>query len=711
MPPELNGRLDFWNIGYPLGAVVYLTGVVSAGAIAWALWRRSLYWRLGKPNPDFGSWRTRIWTAARTLLVDSAGHRRFVRHEGYPGAMHFLIFWGIAILFIATTVDAVEFNAERYLGWHVPTSRIAVQLELVWDVGGVMLMAGVGLAAWRRYVVRPARLNTMLENGILLAFLMASALSGFVLQSLRMAATELEPASALYSPASAYWSPFSYVIALGIRGAGMSVYAMEVSHFALWWAHAALMSATFVYAAWRFGPLMHIFVSPLNLALRSSVTRPKGALRPMGNLDELETFGAREVTDLTSKQLLDFDACTNCGRCQDQCPAWRSGKPLSPRKLVQDARAYMESRAPVLLAQGVDAAPPPPEADLVHGAVTTDVLWSCTTCRACMEACPAFVEHVDSIVDMRRFLMMEEADAPEGAMSALTSMEQRGHPWRGTQASRTDWMEGAGAVTLAEDAEHEVLLWIGCASALDGRGQQVARAMASVLRMAGVRYRVLGDEETCTGDPARRMGNEYLFQTMAERNIETLRGYGARRIVTLCPHCFNTMRNEYPQFGGDFEVQHYTEFAAGLLREGRIRPAKAVPLSVAYHDSCYLGRHNDVYEAPREIIRAIPGARLVEMGEGRCRERGFCCGAGGGRMWMEETGTRVNHIRTEHFLETEADAVGVSCPFCLQMMEEGIGAKGEQDRKSAKDLLELLAESLGADEPAPPAPPGPVIPA
>lgn len=700
MPPELNGRLDFWNIGYPLGAVVYLTGVVSAGAIAWALWRRSRYWRLGKPNPDFGSWRTRIWAAARTLLVDSAGHRRFVRHEGYPGAMHFLIFWGIAILFIATTVDAVEFNAERYLGWRVPTSRIAVQLELVWDIGGVMLMAGVGLAAWRRYVVRPARLNTMLENGILLAFLMASALSGFVLQSLRMAATELEPSSGLYSPGSAYWSPFSYVIALGIRGAGMSVYAMEVSHFALWWAHAALMSATFVYAAWRFGPLMHIFVSPLNLALRSSVTRPKGALRPMGNLDELETFGAREITHLSSKQLLDFDACTNCGRCQDQCPAWRSGKPLSPRKLVQDARAYMESRAPVLLAQGADAAPPPPEADLVHGAVTPDVLWSCTTCRACMEACPAFVEHVDSIVDMRRFLMMEEADAPEGAMSALTSMEQRGHPWRGTQASRTDWMEGAGAVTLAEDAEHEVLLWVGCASALDGRGQQVARAMASVLRMAGVRYRVLGDEETCTGDPARRMGNEYLFQTMAERNIETLRGYGARRIVTLCPHCFNTMRNEYPQFGGDFEVEHYTEFAARLLREGRIRPAKAVPLSVAYHDSCYLGRHNDVYEAPREIIRAIPGARLVEMGEGRCRERGFCCGAGGGRMWMEEAGTRVNHIRTEHFLETEADAVGVSCPFCLQMMEEGIGAKGEQDRKSAKDLLELLAESLGAAEPA-----------
>ena len=697
MPPELNGRLDFWNIGYPLGAFVYLVGVVSAAAVAWALWRRSRYWRLGTPNPDVGPWGARLRAAARSLLTDAAGHRRFVSHERYPGAMHALIFWGMAVLFAATTLDAFEFNAENWLGWHLPTRRVGVQLELVWDVGGVMLIAGVGLAAFRRYVLRPPRLNTMLENGVLLALLFAMAISGFVLQSLRMAATELEPSSELYSPSSAYWSFFSYGIAVGIRAAGMTVWAMEAAHFWLWWAHAALMSATFVYAAWRFGPLMHIFVSPLNLVMRSSVTRPKGALRPMGNLDELPAFGAREITQLTTKQLLDYDSCTNCGRCQDQCPAWRSGKPLSPRKLVQDAKAYTEARAPVLLSLGADAPAPPPELDLVHGYVSTEALWACTTCRACMEACPAFVEHIDSIVEMRRYLMMEEADAPDTAMEALTSMEQRGHPWRGTQATRVDWMEGVDAVAMADDPEHDVLLWVGCTSALDGRGQQVARAMASVLKLAGVRYRVLGSEETCTGDPARRMGNEYLFQMMAEQNIETLQAYGVRKVVTLCPHCFNTMRNEYPQFGGDFEVTHYTQYVAELLREGRVKPKRAVPLSVAYHDSCYLGRHNDVYEPPREIARAIPGLTLVEMGEGRCRERGFCCGAGGGRMWMEEAGTRVNHIRTDHFLETDADAVGVSCPFCLQMMEEGISAKGVGDRKAAKDLLELLAESLAEE--------------
>ena len=698
MPPDLNGRLDFWNIGYPLGAIVYLSAVVAIAAVAWALYRRSRIWRLGAPNPDVGPWGPRLLAGLRTLAVDSFAHRRFLRHERYPGLMHFLIFWGIAVLLVATTLAAVEFNLERYVGWRFPTAAIGVQLELVWDLGGLMLIAGIGLAAYRRYVLRPPRLNTMLENGVLLWVLLAMALSGFVLQSLRMAATEMEPSSALYRPEWAVWSPVSYAIAAGVRATGMTVYAMEVSHFVLWWAHAALMSAAFVYAAVRFGPLMHIFVSPLNLLMRTSVVRPKGALRPMGALDELESFGARDLTSLTTKQLLDLDACTNCGRCQDQCPAFASGKPLSPRKVIQDAKAYMEQRAPALLAlrDGEQAADP--ERSLVHDFVTPEALWACTTCGACEEACPAGVEHIDTIVDMRRFLTMEEAAVPETAMDALTSMEQRSHPWRGTSATRTDWMEGTGAVTMAEDPEHEVLLWVGCTSALNVRNQAAVRAMAAVLKRAGVRYRVLGNEEACTGDPARRMGNEYVYQMLAEQNIATLNGYGVKKILTLCPHCFNTMKNEYPQLGGEYEVLHYTEYVAELVRDGRIKPVARIEATVAYHDSCYLGRHNGIYDPPREIAEAIPGLTLVEMGEDRCRERGFCCGAGGGRMWMEEEGTRVNHIRTDHFLETGADVVGVSCPFCLQMMEEGIGAKGMGDTKQAKDLLELLAESLDGPE-------------
>ena len=458
MPPELNGRVDFWNIGYPLGAIVYLMSLLAVLAIAWSLYQRSKIWRLGTTNPDVGPWRARAWAGLKTVLLDSIAHRRFVRRERYPGTMHFLIVWGILILFVATTLDAVEFNAEKYFGVHLLTADVKVERELIWDVGGLMLIAGIAMAAYRRYVTKPPRLNTMLENGVLLVLLLSMALSGFLLQSLRMAATEMEPASTLFNPDWARWSFASWVVAQAIRGLGVTVYAMEVSHFVLWWSHAALMSGTFMYAAWRFGPLMHIFVAPLNLVMRSSVTRPKGALRPMGDLDTLSSFGASDINQLSIKQLLDYDSCTDCGRCQDQCPAWRSGKPLSPRAVIQQAKGYMVERAPVLLSLAEGEQAPASDRSLVHDVITPEALWACTTCGACVQACPAFVEHIDTIVDMRRFLTMEEAAVPETAMEAMMSIEQRGHPWRGTQATRTDWMDGTDAVTMADDPEHEVLL-------------------------------------------------------------------------------------------------------------------------------------------------------------------------------------------------------------------------------------------------------------
>ena len=308
------------------------------------------------------------------------------------------------------------------------------------------------------------------------------------------------------------------------------------------------------------------------------------------------------------------------------------------------------------------------------------------------------VEHIDMIVDMRRNLVMEQASMPETAASALMSMEQRGHPWRGTQHTRTDWADGLGVRTLAEHPDAEVLFWVGCTAALEQRSRGIARSMASVLKRAGVDFAILGAEEGCTGDPARRMGNEYLYQVMAQQNIETLDRYNVRKIVTVCPHCFNTIKNEYPHLGGSYEVMHYSEFAAELIAQGRIRPVVTIDTSMAYHDSCYLGRHNGVYDAPREVAAAIPGLKLVEME--RRRERGFCCGAGGGHMWMEESrGRRVNHVRTEQVLETGADTVGVSCPFCLQMFVEGAGSVEGAEGLEARDLIELLDESLGEEEP------------
>jgi len=314
-----------------------------------------------------------------------------------------------------------------------------------------------------------------------------------------------------------------------------------------------------------------------------------------------------------------------------------------------------------------------------------------------MEECPAMVEHVDSIVEMRRFMVMERGEMPDGVRTVLVNLEQRGHPWRGTQATRTDWMEGTGVKTLAEDPDVEVLLWVGCTPALNEANQHAPRAMAALLKAAGVRFGVLGAEETCTGDAARRLGNEYLYQLLARRNIETFNRYNVRKIVTLCPHCFNTIKNEYPHLGGSYQVYHYTEFIDGLVQQGRLKPSKPVNVSMTYHDSCYLGRHNSIYDVPRRVARAVPGLTLHEME--RRKQQSFCCGAGGGHMWMEDSGgRRINHIRTEEFLQTPGDILGVSCPFCLQMLQEGIEAKGAQDTKQVKDLLEILLESVEVEE-------------
>tara|TARA_B100000745_G_scaffold72324_1_gene43366 strand:- start:1932 stop:3020 length:1089 start_codon:yes stop_codon:yes gene_type:complete len=331
---------------------------------------------------------------------------------------------------------------------------------------------------------------------------------------------------------------------------------------------------------------------------------------------------------------------------------------------------------------------------LFGGTISEEAVWDCLTCGACMEECPVVVEHVPTIMDMRRNLVLEESKIPETAMNALLNLEQRGHPWRGTQYSRTDWAEGLDVPTMAEKPDAEVLFWVGCTAALEQRSQAIARSMVKVLKAAGVDFAILGDEETCTGDPARRMGNEYLFQILAQQSIETLNNYQVKKIVTICPHCFNTMKNEYPQFGGTYEVLHYSQFVDGLIGEGKIKPIKMIESNVAYHDSCYLGRHNGVYDEPRNVVKSVPGLNLIEM-EPHCRGQGFCCGAGGGHMWLEESGgTRVNHTRTDHFLGTGADTVAVSCPFCLQMLTEGIQAKGLEGEKQALDVLEILADSL-----------------
>ena len=547
---ELAGRADFWNIGYPLlGAIVYLIAPISLAFIAYALYRRVQFWRVGSEYDELGSHATRIREFLRSGAFGFGGHGKFhLRRERYASVMHFAIFWGFAVLFVGTAFAAIEFNFEEYLGVTFPTANFRLQTSLVWDVfGGVLALIGIGMAYWRRYVVKPERLKSFADDSLILGYLVLLLATGFALEGLRIGATELNPNSEFYAPSDALWSPVGWLVGKLLIGVGLSIDVMLVLHKVLWWTHAAIFAIGLGYAALSFSKLSHIMVSSLNIYLRPM--RPRGALKPMGDFETLESFGATDIKDLTWQQLLSYDACTNCGRCEDNCPAWASGKPLSPRKVVQDMRGYMEQRAPEVIGASITGeSAPVSSTSMVRDAVGEEVLWSCTTCAACVEACPVGISHIDSIVDMRRYLMLEEASAPETALTALQSMEQRGHPWSGTTLTRESWFEGMeGVPTIDENPNVEVLFWVGCTNALVERGVSVTRAMASVLKKAEVNFAVLGAEETCTGDPARRMGNEYLFQILAGKNIDTINGYGIKTVLTTCPHCFNTMRNEYSQ--------------------------------------------------------------------------------------------------------------------------------------------------------------------
>lgn len=420
---------------------------------------------------------------------------------------------------------------------------------------------------------------------------------------------------------------------------------------------------------------------------------PRGVLSKI-NIEAAERFGVSRITDLTWKQILDLYTCVTCNNCQEQCPATATGKPLNPRKIIQDLKQHFLDVAPKLVKvkDEAKAAEINPDNSVAGKVLTEDEIWACTTCRACDEICPLYVEHIDKIIDLRRNLVMEEATIPDTAEVALRSIEDRGHPWRGTTATRTDWAEGLGVKILAEDSDIDILYWVGCTGALEERSMKVAQSVAKILKLAGINFGILGVEESCCGEPARRLGNEYLFQMQAGKNIEILKRYNVKKIVTACPHCYNTIKNEYPQFGGEFEVIHHTEFIADLLKEGELRIIKGVSGMVTYHDSCYLGRYNDIYRPPRQILNNMPDLTLVEMKKNR--RRSFCCGGGGGRMWLEERiGQRISEMRIEQAIEAKAQIIATACPYCLQMFDDAIKAKGAEESLKAMDIAELVAES------------------
>jgi Fe-S oxidoreductase len=421
--------------------------------------------------------------------------------------------------------------------------------------------------------------------------------------------------------------------------------------------------------------------------------------------EDLEVFGASEPKHFTWKHLLDTTACTECGRCTAQCPAQATGKPLSPMKIIHDLKLAMFDTAPVVLAEDAAAAEKAAGAEvtpLIRGRITLDELWACTTCGACVEACPVLIEHVDDIVDMRRNLVLMESDFPEELQATFTALENEGNPWGLPAGSRGDWTQKVEVKVLGEGESTPLLYWVGCAGACDDRSKKVTQSVVKILNAAGVEYAVLAGQESCTGDPARRLGNEYLYQMLAKQNIETLNSHNITKVITQCPHCFNTLANEYPDLGGKYEVMHHSEFIQQLIAEGRIKLTDNGKEKITFHDPCYLGRWNGKVAEPRAVVDSLPGRDRLEME--RSGRTSFCCGAGGGRMWLEEhIGKQVNAERSQEAIATGANTIAVGCPFCMTMMEDGVKTEGKGEEVRVRDLAELVAEAMEQTEPALPA--------
>jgi len=656
-------RQVHWDVPPALVVLMYVSLGLALLVFAYGVWRRLRIWRLGRRAVVWD----RVGARLRRLLAAIA-HATLLRKR-LPGVMHALIFFGFVILFAATTVVFVDADLHVKImhGWFY-----LVFQSLIVDLFGGLVLIGLGIAVYRRYLIRPPTLEKREPtDALLLGSLLMITLTGFGLEGLRLAVTHDQWAG---------WSPIGFAFAHAIHPLGSHT-ALKDAYPWLWAAHV-LMWHTLL-ASVPYTKALHAFTGPLNIFF-SDPGPARGVVAPTDFGAEPVRLGIRTPADMTWKQLFDLDACTECGRCTAACPAAAAGKPLSPKRVILDLRDAIR-------ADGANAGP------LAGDVVPAEALWACTTCRACEEACPVGIEHVPTIIGLRQNLAMEQVSMPAGVAETVTSLEAREHPFRGASASRTDWMEGLVVPQLdsIEDAAGlDVVYWIGCAAAFDERAQQIARALVRVLLHAGVRFAVLASAERCNGDVARRTGNEFHYDMLANANVEMLNGAGVTRILTHCPHCLQQLRHEYRAFGGRYEVVHHTELVGALIEEGRVRLAPGAHERVTFHDPCYLGRYNREFDAPRRVLDALHVER-VEMP--RSREESFCCGAGGGHAFYEDAdgGEKINSIRAREAAATGATTVVTGCPFCLTMLESGVRAVATENRPlRTRDFVELVAEAL-----------------
>ncbi|MFC2036009.1 (Fe-S)-binding protein [Chloroflexota bacterium] len=668
----ISGYVLFWGLSF----------------LAGGLFLRRMYWLgrymlLGQKEESFREVVRRVLTTM-IVVVGQWCQLKNLTYKDRASVGHLFMAWGFfsfVLFYFLFIIIGAGFGVSESL----ENTRFFFYYAWITDIMAVFIIVGASWGIIRRYVVRPSRLEgeQTVEAMVILVSVLIHPMTHLLKEATSIALGH-PPAGlgTILPPVSS---------ALSNLFNGSTANSIHVANNSFFWAHWLVVLFVLVFIA--YSRYLHMVASLFNVFFKASP--PKGVLRSI-DLETAETFGATKITDFTWKQILDLYSCVVCGQCQDQCPATASGKALNPKKEIQDLKKHLLTVGPELLkTRGkAEGSPSNSSGTLAGEVVTEDEIWACTTCRACDQVCPVYVEHIDKIIDMRRNLVMETGQFPESAQEALKCLGAREHPWRGTTATRTDWAEGLGVKVLSEDSNVDVLYWVGCTAALEDRNMKVSVATAKILQAAGINFGILGPEESCCGDPARRMGDEYLFQTLCQKNIESFKSYNVRKILTTCPHCFNSLKNEYPQFDGDFEVIHHTQFIADLIGDGKLKLGRLDSnKAVAYHDSCYLGRYNDIYRAPREILKAIGGINKVELA--RSGSTSFCCGGGGGRMWMEEEpDKRVNVKRTEDIIEAKVDLVATACPFCLSMFEDGLKTKEVEESIKAIDLSELIVQVL-----------------
>jgi Fe-S oxidoreductase len=702
-----------------IGLALTVIAFAIAGRRMWWLYRLATS---GQPAPErIAAVREHPARDAETQVTEVFGQRKLLQWT-VPGIAHFLTFWGFIILLLTIIEAYGDLFSKAFAIPGIGHWALVGFLEDLFAIAVLVGLATFTVIRLRNNPKTEGRESRFAGSHTGAAWLVLLMISLVIVTLLVYRGAQINTGDFPYS----HGAFASQIVGHWLAPLGHSANMAIETTFILLQLAVILGFLVFV----TYSKHLHIFIAPLNVLFSR---RPDGLrdLQPMRSngkvLDfeeadpDTDVFGLGKVEDLTWKGMLDLATCTECGRCQSQCPAWITDKPLSPKMLILDLRDHAFAKAPYLLAGSDEAREALPDAvkaeaqrPLVgkaeaHGVIDPDVIWSCTNCGACVNECPVDIEHIDHITSMRRYQVLIESEFPTEASGMLKNLENKGDPWGMGESKRAEWISELDFEVPVVDGpigdDVEYLFWVGCAGALEDRAKKTTKAIATLLHTAGVSFAVLGPAETCTGDPARRMGNEFVFSMLAQQNVETLNEAGARKVIASCPHCFNTLSNEYPQLGGNYEVIHHTQLLARLVKEGKLKPVTPIEEKITYHDPCFLGRHNKVYTPPREIMEQVPGVQAQEMH--RCKERGFCCGAGGARMWMEERiGKRINAERIEEALGTDPDTISTGCPFCLVMLGDAISAKkgsGEaKDSLEVVDVAQLLARSIAEPEPAAP---------